>query len=240
MKKRSLILIALLFCSLISLTIVSAQNIGIELDKNDYNPGEEIKFKITLYDDNAQKIDGQINYEIKDYYSEIVEQGIVSSGEEKIVKIPTDANKGLAEISAKYNEIEIKNFFNILELDKIEIKLDGDNLVIINVGNVDIFSKQFSIHIGDHVETALVSLAKGQEKRIRLTGENKEYDVRIVDVDSGDALEFKGVSLTGNVVGLESLSGFWKRYPMVGVFLGALLFVVVVIFGLKYYDKFKK
>ena len=230
----------LVFFSLISLAVVSAQNIGIELDKTEYVPGEEISFKITLYDENAQKIDGELNYEVRDYFTNVVGEGVVSSGQETKVKIPEDATKGLAEINAKYNEIEVKNFFNILELDKIDITLEGEYLVIINTGNVDVFSKQISIYIGDHVETALVNLAKGQEKRIRLTGENKEYDVRVVDVEIEEFLEFKGVSLTGNVVGLETVSGFWKRYPMVGVFLGSLVFVEVVIFGLKYYNKIKK
>jgi len=53
-------------------------------------------------------------------------------------------------------------------------------------------------------------------------------------VDTGEEdIIFQGVSLTGNVIGLESVveGSFWERYPLVAIFFIAIavLFIVVLV-----------
>ncbi|MDP3026613.1 MAG: hypothetical protein Q8N63_02815, partial [Nanoarchaeota archaeon] len=51
-----------------------------------------------------------------------------------------------------------------------------------------------------------------------------------------NVLEFEGISLTGNVVGLERVLGndsFWEKNKIVVLFLGTLLLVVIVVSVLK-------
>ena len=98
------------------------------------------------------------------------------------------------------------------------------------------------IYIGNSDQTASVYLDVGQTKRIKLTAPDGDYDVRVIEGNDENTLEFKGVSLTGNVVSLESVTGgsFWQKYPLVFLFLIVLVFVFVVVLGLRLYKKHSK
>ena len=238
-KFEVLFLILIIF----SIGLIYAENIGIEIIENKelFVPGEEINFKVTLYDNNTNKIDGEMSFEIQDYYADIINQGKVNSGEKVNFIISDGAYRGNWRINVYYNEIRVEEWFNVGELEKAEIRLERDQLIIKNIGNV-VYGKPISISIGEHYETALVGLEIGQTKIIRLTAPEGEYNVKISDGTEDNTFETSGVSLTGNVVGLESVfgGGFWKRYPMVSVFLGVILLIIIIIFGLKAYKNFSK
>jgi ribosomal protein L19 len=237
-KRVSLIIISLVFISLFSI-LVYAEKLDIEIG-NSYNPGDEANFKIVLYDDENNKIEGSVGYIIQNYYTEVVKKGSANSGEEVSFKVPGDAIQGPWKIIASYNEIEINRLFNIGGLAKAEIVLQEDNLIVTNTGNIP-YEKRILIFIGENDQTADIYLDVGQTKRIRLTAPDEEYDVRVIEGNEEQVLEFKGVSLTGNVIGLESVigEGFWRKYPIVGVFLIALLLVIVVVGVLKFKNKSK-
>lgn len=223
---------------LLIIGFISAEKIGIDVNNN-YVPGENIKFKITLYDDYNKVINGDINFVIKNYYKETITSGNVKSGEEVNFKLPENSIRGLWEISANYGNIEQTVNFNVLELEKADFKLEDDRLIITNIGNVP-YSKSVQISIGDHKETALVPLGVGESKTIKLTGENQVYDVRVNDGTQKEDIVFSGVSLTGNAIGLESSKGnnFLNEYPMVTMFLVALVLAVLIIVGLKMYHRY--
>jgi len=228
-------------CLILSVLVVSisAEKLDIEIGNN-YLPGEEINFKLVLYDDENNIIEGGVDYVIQNYYTEIVSEESVNSNEEVVFEIPLNAVQGPWKIIANYNEIKINRLFNIGEAEKAEIRLEGDNLIVTNIGNTA-YEKKILIYIGNEDQTADIYLEIGQTKRIRLTAPDGKYDIRVIEGNEENVLEFKGVSLTGNVIGLESVigDGFWKKYPIVGVFLIALLLVMVVVGVLKVLNKEK-
>jgi len=233
MKKEVVLILGIMLIFGI-LGVVSAERIGIDTG-NSYVPGENVKIKITLYDDASNKIQGTINYKILNYYSETVQEGSINSGEEITYQLPSDAYQGPWKIIASYNSIEANTLFNVGQSQKAEIKIEGDTLILKNVGN-SVYDKKILIYIGQQDQTAQVYLDIGQEKRIRLTAPTGTYDVRVIEGNEENTLEFKGVGLTGNVIGLESVLGggnFWQKYPVVILFLGALLLVVIVVVILK-------
>ncbi len=244
MKKRRSNLIIILLTTLLLTSLISAEKLGIEIlnNKENYSPGENINFKINLYDNNNEKINGEISFSLMNYYKEIIYQGVLNSGEEFIFNLPENAIKGYWEIKASYNTLVVEELFNVLESEKIDIKLEQDNLIITNLGNVPVVSKQISISIGDNEETALVSLEIGQTKKIRLTAPAGNYDIKISDGTKENTFQISGVSLTGNVIGLERVieGGFWKQYPLVSLFLTVLFLVVIIIIGLRIYKKISK
>lgn len=205
---------------------------------NNYVPGEEVVFKIVLYDENNNKIEGDINYIIQNYYTEIIKEGSIGSGKEVIFKLLENAVQGPWKISANYKGIEVNRLFNVGGLEKAEIKLDGDILTIQNIGNV-LYEKKILIYIGSVDQTAAVSLEIGQTKKIRLTAPDGSYNIKVIEGNEEQTLEFEGVKLTGNVVGLERVLGdsFWKKYPLVVLFLGAILLIIVVVVVLKFRRK---
>ncbi len=226
---------------ILSLNLIYAEKLNIEVGNN-YVPGEEVIFKIVLYDDNNKQIEGEINYIVQDYYTEVVKEGFVFSGKEISFKLPDNAVKGPWEISANYKDVNApRTLFNVGELEKVGIQLEGDNLIVTNIGNAPIYDKKILIYIGSQDQTASISLEKGQTKKIRLTAPDGNYDIRIVE-GSDNVIEFKGVSLTGNVVGLERVVGnnFWQRYPLISLFLMAVGLLAIFVVGLRFYDKKSK
>jgi len=234
MKKEMVLGVVFLFLVSFSFVFVSAEKLGIETE-NSYVPGEKVDIKITLYDDDSNKITGLINYEILNYYSEVVNQGEVNSGEQVLYELPTNAEQGPWKIVANYNDVEVNNLFNVGELEKAEISLQGDILSVKNIGNT-VYEKNILIYIGDFDQTASIFLELEQTKMIRLTAPDGDYDVKVIEGNEENVLEFTGVKLTGNVVGLESVfgdRGFLKKYPMVSIFLGSILLIVIVVIILK-------
>jgi len=217
--------------------LIYAEKLDIEIGNN-YIPGEDVKFKLVLYGDSNNRIDGEINYVIQNYYKEEVLKGIVNSGEEVIYNLPENAIQGPWKIIADYNEISVNRLFNVGELEKAEISLEGDILILRNIGNTP-YNKKILIYIGNNDQTADVFLEIGQVKKIRLTAPDGNYDIRVVEGNEEQALKFENVQLTGNVVGLESVleGSFWKKYPIVSVFLGVLLLVIIIISILKFINR---
>jgi len=218
----------------------SKEKIGIEVG-NSYIPGEEVVFKIVLYDDDTNKIEGVINYKVFNYYSEVVKEGRATSGEQVIYKLDTDAYQGPWEISANYNNVNApRTLFTVGELEKVDIKIEGDVLIIKNIGNT-IYDQKILVYIGQYDQTIdwISGLEIGQTKRIRLTAPDGNYDIRVIEGNEEKVLEFEGISLTGNVVGLERVIGdnFWKKYPLVVLFLGAMFLIIVVVGFLKFRKK---
>lgn len=216
-----------LFLIALLIGVVCAEKLSIEIDNN-YMPGETMDFKVVLYDKANNPIDGQLEFEIQNFYTDVVHKGRVRSGEVINFKLPNNA-KGYWAVIAKYDNIEKKELFRVLELEKADIKLEEDRLIIKNIGNVP-YRKSLLISIGEHKETAIVPLEVGQIKEIKLTAPTGVYDVRVNDGSEKEDIVFSGVSLTGNVIGIRSISGgsFWSRYPMVVIFL-VVVFVLAII-----------
>jgi len=240
MKKRRLVILICLLLTIFLIESVLAEKIGIDV-KNSYLPGETINFKITVYDDSNNKIEGVVSYTIIDSKYDLMDQGKVNSGEEKIYKLPDNAVQGPWEISATYKDIQTNSIFTVGESKKIDIKLEGNELIIKNLGNTP-YDNNILISIGDNHQTARVTLDVGWEKRIKLSAPPGEYIVKVNDGSSKEDLVFNSVSLTGNVVGLESVVGtnFWDRYPLVSLFFITLIIVAFIVATLRFRQKFSK
>ncbi|MBD3252396.1 hypothetical protein GF386_01560 [Candidatus Pacearchaeota archaeon] len=210
---------------------ISAEKIGIDID-NTYVPGEEMFINVILYDDDNNEIPGEVNFEVQNYYTDVIYSGRVNSGEGVVFKLPENSISGYWAVVASYKDVEAKELFNVQELEKADIRLEKDKLIIANIGNVP-YKKSLIISIGGHEETAVVPLEVGEKKEIRLTAPEGNYDVRVNDGTQKQDIVFKNVALTGNVIGLESVSSenFWSRYPIVIVFLVVLAILVIIITG---------
>ncbi len=236
-KKRFLgISTSLLIFFLIAM--VSAEKLGIDI-KN--SSAEEVNFKIILYDNSGNKIDGMIDYAIKDYQSNETNKSKINSGEEVNYQLPKNPWQGLWEISAEYNNIKTKENFVVGKLEKASIKLEENNLIIENIGNVP-YDKNILIYIGDKDQTARVYLEVGQPKKIRLTAPDGKYTVKVDDGTEENKLVFNDVGLTGNAVSLERVveGSFWKQYSLVTLFLWTLIIVVLAVVIVKVYRKYSK
>lgn len=226
-----------LFIMILFITNVCSEKLEIQIIKT--NP-ENVNFKVTLYGNDNNKMNGEINYIIENYYTDIVKEGKANSGEEINFKMPKNPVQGPWKISANYKDVNVNELFNVGKLEKAEIRLEENNLVIENIGNVP-YDRKILIYIGDQHETAQVYLEVGQIKKIRLTGENKVYTIRVNDGSEEKDIVFSGVSLTGNVVGLEKVmeGNLFTRYPLLIIFVVVILAVAIFIATHKVYNKYR-
>src|SRR3989344_216198 len=203
--KRGVILGFFILLFSFSIILIYAEKLDIEV-KDSYIPGDEVRFKVVLYGDENNKIDGGVNYELQDYYTEAMISGAADSGQEIVYSLPENARQGPWKIIARYDGISFNRLFNVGELEKAEINLEGDVLIIRNVGNT-VYDKKILIYIGNNDQTAQIYLEVGQEKRIRLTAPTGEYDIKVIEGNEENVLKFDNIPLTGNVIGLESILG---------------------------------
>lgn len=225
--------ILMLFC----ISFVVARSVEIDLDKQSVVPGEMISFKITIYE-GTEKIGGDVMYGIYDTYEELVSQGTVSSGE-TVEFIPNkDVLSGYWMVVAKSEDIKANRLFNVDELEEADLIIEEDTLVIRNIGNTE-YSKQILINIGGIEEVIEVLLGIGQEKRLKLVAPDGIYDVRVSD--GVETVQKSGVSLTGNVIGIEALEegGFMGRYPLVVMFAVVIFVMFIVVSFMKVKKKVK-
>ncbi|MDD5193588.1 MAG: hypothetical protein PHF67_03295 [Candidatus Nanoarchaeia archaeon] len=229
MIKRGIgLLSVLILCVLFLNVFVSAEAIGIETKKiND----DEFNFKITLYDDNKNKIDGELGYVVQDFHANIVQEGNINSGEGINFKLPKNPYQGPWKINAHYKNTETNELFNVGDVKRASIILNGDSLIIENTGNV-VYDKKILITIGNEDQTANIFLNIGQTKTIKISAPVGEYTIKVDDGEN--QVTEKGVSLTGTVVGLRSIApgNFWSRYVVV-LFLLALFLAFVIVNAFK-------
>ena len=240
MKKGMFLLIFGIFLVITFLSLASAEKLGISIENNFLKTGD-INFIVTIYDNSGNKIDGEADYNIRDYYSDIIASGKAGSGKKVNYKLPENPVQGPWEISARYGGAEAKELFNIGELKKVDVKIEGDNLIIKNIGNV-FFDNNILIYIGNNDQTARIYLEVGQEKRIKLTAPSGVYNVRVSsDGTRENEKVFSDVSLTGNVIGLERVSegNFFTKYPLITLFLVVLVIVVIAVYVIKGRNKDK-
>lgn len=236
MKKSRFKLIIFVIFLISTLTFIIAEKIDIEI-KNNYYPGEEINFKIILYDNNNSLLNEKIKFQIQNFYAETFQEGEMNSGEFTNYVLPNNARSGYWVIIATYKDIEKKQFFTVMELEKAEIKLDDEKLIITNVGNIP-YRKSIQISIGEHEETALVPLGVGETKEIKLTAPNGKYDIKVTDGTEENTLTFEGVLLTGNVIGLEKQGGgLIQKYPIPTLFFIIIILAIIVISVLRIKNK---
>ena len=210
------------------ITLVSAEKLSLQIGKLN---NDVINFKVIVYDDNNNKIDGEASYIIQDPSETNVDFGKANSGEEVNFKLPKNPSQGLWKINASYNGKSVNELFNVGDIMRADIRLEKDNLIIENTGNVA-YNNKILITIGDALQSQPVYLAIGETRTLRLTAPAGEYTVKVDDGSGNDNLVFNSVTLTGNVIGMENViqGNFWQKYGILSTFL-VILFIVSVIVG---------
>jgi hypothetical protein len=233
MKKKMVMFIALI--ALMSLANVLAEKIEIDIKESGQ---EKLVFNINLYNDNNEMIEGAVEYKIENYYLDLMKQGSVNSKEDVIYELPDNPVQGPWKITAKYKDYETNELFNVGDLKRAKILLEGDNLIIKNTGNI-VYDRKLLIWIGDNHQTADLNVAVGETKNIKLTAPAGEYTITVDDGTEKEDLVFNEVSLTGNVIGIQAgkSGNFFEKYPLVSLFLVTLIVVSVIVFGMRYFKK---
>lgn len=225
--KKEILLVGFCIMLLVLIYPVFAERISLQIERFS---DDTVNFKATLYDNNNNKIIGEADYVIKDYYDDIVEKGKANSGERISFRLPKNPSQGPWKINASYKDRSVNELFNVGDIERADIRLEKDNLIIENTGNVA-YDNNILIIIGEGYQNEKVYLAVGEIRKLRLTAPAGDYTVKIDDGSGKENLVFNRVSLTGNVIGLENVieGNFLQKYPLVSVFLVVVLITFFIL-----------
>lgn len=189
----------MLFATILFSSIISAASIDIEFPNGDsFNPGESIVIKVTLIGDDGKPLAGEIALTIQDSEKKITKVN-VQSKEVSTIDLST-ATSGQGVITAESDSTKAIAFFEIGRDEQASFELDGDYLVVTNIGNTP-YSKTIQITIGDTTGTQTPNLEIGESARYRLIAPEGLYNIKVSDGKSSLIRSSIKLTGTGNVIG---------------------------------------
>lgn len=199
MMKKSL-MICMTFILIIFLALsVTAVKIRTSMTKESFASGERITFTVFLYDDQNNLINTDTSIVIEDAEKRTKIEKTVQSNKPADVDLGKGARAGLWTLTARYQDAEVKEFFTIVMNEEVKFEIDGDKLLITNIGNTR-YSKIIDVIIGTSLGTKKVDLNIGEKTSFRLIAPDGTYNVKVTD---GKTTTIKSdVALTGKVIGI--------------------------------------
>lgn len=248
--KKLLILLPLLAL----LPLITAQSLNIEFPNGDnFEAGEPITFKITLYDDGGKPIDGDIQVIIEDKENKAKTTKVMASKQVAIIDLGEQASSGQGIITARSGDAEAIAFFEIGRKELARFEIEGSTLKITNIGNTE-YSRIVKITIGDTTGTQETNLDIGKSASYRLIAPDGNYNIKVTDglttISRGD------IKLTGTgqaigtidespaqrsgITGVTSpdeksdiaLLSYLQRNKFVYVFI-AMIFAAMILIGIE-------
>lgn len=196
MKKVAVFIVFLFAISF----VVAEISIDIKLDKQEYNSGEEIIYEVLLPEDRAP-ISQQVTVTFSDSLDKKEITETVTSNQENKLLIDDSFVSGGWKVKATYleNSVEGRPFI-IKASTNIEMKIEGNKLIITNNGN-SVYREQIQIIIGNKVTPQTVTIGIGKTKELTLIAPEGTYDIRVTDGENSVSKTSVHLTGTGNVIG---------------------------------------
>jgi len=214
-KSLTFLFILVFLCSFVISQEYKSLDISIISEDKIISPGENIKLIITLYDENNNPVEADIEIVIKDLKEVSIKKATIKSkvGVEEI-ELPEDAIAGEGKIIAKYNDLEATESFFVSENKVAKFEIDKDTLVITNIGNT-IYDKPVYITIGETTGKKTPQLEIGEKISYKLVAPDGVYNIKITDGTTSLTQGEVQLVGTGRAVGaLDETSS--KRSPITG------------------------
>jgi hypothetical protein len=234
--------------------LITAQSLDIEFPQgSDFESGEPIIFKVTLYDDQGNPIDGEISITIEDEERNARTLKKVASKEIVTINLGEKASSGQGVITAEVEGVEAIAFFEIGRQELASFEIEGSTLIVTNIGNTP-YSRVIKITIGDTTGTQQANLDIGESASYRLIAPDGTYNIKVTDgktsisrgdvrltgtgqaIGAIDEAPSKRTGITGiTSPGEESdiaLLSYLKRNKFVYVFI-AVIFGAMILIGIE-------
>ncbi|MBT5558078.1 hypothetical protein HOJ84_03050, partial [Candidatus Woesearchaeota archaeon] len=104
--------------------------------KEAINPGESMEIKAFLKDQAGEVIEDSITIKVENEDEDIFFDSVQNSGEQFTITLDADVEPGNYFIRGYYGNVEGEKIFVVGQVLKLEYSLDGQTLVVKNVGNI--------------------------------------------------------------------------------------------------------
>ncbi len=200
--------------------------IDIALDNQNVKPGTNLSFKIMLYDQSGEKIEGEASYLIENSDSVALLKSLSKIDVQEMFFPEKNLTIGYYKIKAYSSGLSTERQFYVEENEEAEFKIMNSALIIKNVGNVP-YKKAVQVSIGGTVEIINHELALGEEKEYQLIAPKGTYSIKITDGASSIESESAGL-ITGRAIAIRAVQpGFFARGK---IFAWVFLILVLGIF----------
>ena len=199
-KKSHLFIIPLaLTIILLSSSILAQAKIEISTAKDIFEAGENITFKVSLFNEQNNLISDEVNVFIEDAEKRFKIEKTIQANTFTDVNLGDSATYGFWTINAEYKDNTATQIFSIEVNEIAEFYIDENILTIKNVGNTK-YARTVQIAIGDVLGIKKPELDIGESVKYRLIAPDGVYNIKISDGKT--TIERSNIQLTGNVVGI--------------------------------------
>ena len=213
-----------------------AKGLVIDLDKESYNPNEEVVVKTILNDQSGKNLEGSTKIQLYDPNEDKELTKIIENDKEFSIPLSSFALPGTWTLEAEGNEFKVIKKFFVDEIKSKEVVLKGNVLFVTNTGNVN---------YEDPIEIVLKD-ENGEEYQVMKKSSLKPNQTISIDLNNqvpgGEyEVDVGGNLITGNVVIEGSALGSLKGSKSIGyialVFVFLFLILIVVTKGRKKMSK---
>jgi len=198
------------------------QKVDIALNIQSIKPGNNLDFKISLYDQSGNTIEGSASFSIEDLKGNSLAKALTDTKKEESFYIEKNLFSGNYKIKAYSSGMYGERQFYVEENEEVEFKILNNILNVKNIGNVK-YDKAIQVKIGSVVEIISTELEIGEEKEFVIAAPDGDYDIEVTD--GSTSVSDKGISLTGNAINIKGAGmGFFSRNKMM-----AWIFLIFVM-----------
>lgn len=211
-------------------------SLNISLNSRKYLPSEELKADISLLDQAMQRIQEEISLKITHGKNDILSTKV---SDRLFFKINNSLEPGEYVLTASYGKITSSTPFNIEKLQKIDARIEGEKVLITNIGNVPYINTTSVVVTGNgknYIIAKKLSLNPNEVYEIDLSKEVAQgyYSVTLpsgkVENLSLESEDTGLTSFTGNAV--MNLSGI-KKFGITILILFLIVGIVVFIYSVR-------
>ncbi len=202
------------------------------------NPGKELSISLILYDQANDEINGKsAKLKIKDSENDKIIEEAVLSGDAFKLNLLNSAKPGQWNVNAELAGLKQSATFNVNELKKLDIKLNGQILSLYNDGNVK-YEESLELNFNGLKISEDINLKPMQTEDLELYDEidGGVYELKVYS--DGQELNFGNVTVNDQRTAFGKITG-----AVVGGADGKLwiiiLAVLIIILLLLYFFKFK-
>lgn len=191
-----------LFCIILLSSLVIAEDyvLGVSIAKEIFEAGENITFKVDIYDSNNNLIDDAVSVTLEDAEERIFIKQTIPSNEFIEVNLGKLASYGQGKIIAEYKNSKATGLFEIKIKELARFDLNEDTLTITNVGNTR-YTKTIHIIIGETTGIKNPKINIGKSISYKLIAPKGVYLIKITDGKTTFIKEEVILTGTGKIIG---------------------------------------
>jgi hypothetical protein len=208
------------------------RRMDLAINAQDILPGNDFVYSIFLYDQSDKTASDNVGVVITRPDNSVLVEKLAKSGESNTIKIETNYAPGYWKVDVSYENSSVEKIFNVQELQMVSYSVVNGSLYVKNIGNIP-YTKPIEVLIGEETRLEEVSLDMGEEKKIKLRGDEGEYDLKVND---GTGTQDLGkVTLTGNALSVQDVGEVFTGTS--GIFVWGILILIIIYFVIINYNK---